>query len=154
MAYINKSGYVVLSRGILEHIEVAKANPEICGEWFEGCHVHHINGIKTDNRPENLLVLTNSEHMKTHMLGKVHTKEQNERIAKAKNGVRGKGKSVRIMQFDKEGNLIAVWDNALIASENTGVDFGNIRRVCRGERQTAGGYVWRNEVGKENIHRG
>ena len=28
--------------------------------------VHHINGDKTDNRPENLMVMTRSEHMKLH----------------------------------------------------------------------------------------
>lgn len=35
--------------------------------------VHHINGDKKDNRPENLLVLTSSDHMKLH---RSVTKEQ------------------------------------------------------------------------------
>ena len=30
--------------------------------------VHHINGNKLDNRPENLQVMTNSEHVKLHGL--------------------------------------------------------------------------------------
>lgn len=30
-------------------------------------HVHHINGDKGDNRPENLMVLSNAEHTKLHM---------------------------------------------------------------------------------------
>jgi HNH endonuclease len=30
-------------------------------------HVHHINGDKQDNRPDNLAIMTQSEHMRGHM---------------------------------------------------------------------------------------
>lgn len=32
----------------------------------EGCHIHHLNGIKTDNRPSNLICLTPAKHNEAH----------------------------------------------------------------------------------------
>lgn len=48
------------------HVIIAKNYPEICGEWFEGAVVHHINGLKYDNRPENLKVMSKEEHQLWH----------------------------------------------------------------------------------------
>ena len=50
---------------VMEHILVAE---EMLGRSLadDEC-VHHINWIKDDNRPENLQVMTKSEHMSYHM---------------------------------------------------------------------------------------
>lgn len=45
------------------HQLVAKAFPEICGEWFEGCEIDHINGITTDNRAVNIRVTDKKGNM-------------------------------------------------------------------------------------------
>jgi hypothetical protein len=54
----NKKGYA------LAHIVVYEKYYNI--KVPEGYVVHHINGIKSDNRPENLLVLGVNEHHKLH----------------------------------------------------------------------------------------
>lgn len=68
--YIAQSGYVFIKVGIRkwrqEHRLVVER--ELGRPLSRHEHVHHINHVKTDNRPENLQVLTNTEHYAVHHL--------------------------------------------------------------------------------------
>lgn len=54
----------------------------------------------------------------------------------------------RVCQYDKGGNIINIYKNATDAETKTGIKRENIYRVCRGERKSTGGYIWRysNEI--------
>ena len=52
---------------VLEHIIIAETK---IGRYLKADEVvHHINGVKNDNRPDNLLVLTKHEHSQLHKNG-------------------------------------------------------------------------------------
>lgn len=52
-------------------------------------------------------------------------------------------KNKPVAQFDKDGNLIAVFKSMKEASEAVSGHQSNITFVCNGQRKTAYGYVWR-----------
>lgn len=56
----------------------------------------------------------------------------------------------RVCQYDKGGNIINVYKSATDAENKTGIKRKNIYRVCRGERMSTGGYIWRYEDELQN----
>lgn len=164
MSYTHSQGYKVISGDKLEHIVVAKANPDICGEWFEGCVVHHLNGNKQDNRPENLRVVTTTEHSLIHKphLGHHHSEETKMRLSDARKGKPSPRKGVTLSeetkikiseskehravnQYSVNGDLIASYPSVREAALVTGIKKAYIRKCCGGFSKISGGYKWSYE---------
>ena len=66
-------------------------------------------------------------------------KQKQSEAKKGKNNPRTK----RIIQHDKQGNLIRIWDYAKQVTEELGINHGNIIQCCKGKRKSAGGFVWK-----------
>lgn len=52
-------------------------------------------------------------------------------------------KAISVLQYDKNNNLVAKHFSIMDAERNTGIYNSNIVKCCKGERKTAGGYVWK-----------
>lgn len=51
-----------------------------------------------------------------------------------------------VLQYDKQGNLIKEWKYCSMAARELGYDVSTIAKCCRGDYQTAYGYVWKYKV--------
>lgn len=138
MVVENIRGYLSLNlsrNGKVKHFRVHRLVWEAFnGPIPEDMQVNHINEDKSDNRLENLNLMTPKEN--------TNWGTGRERMAKTQtNGVLSKP----VIQYDLDGNVVAKYPSAQEAHRQTGLLRSNISNCCRGVNyvKTVGGFIWK-----------
>lgn len=100
---------------------MAIAFPDICGEWFDGCEVHHIDGNQENDAATNLKVMTREEHHRLH------------------DGI--------ITKYTMDGEKVGEYLSSKEAAESVDnkVTSAAIRECLCGVSKSCAGYIWKRE---------
>lgn len=135
---IDKYGYVVygLCRGKHKMMKFCTAHRLVYeafnGEIPDGMHVNHINEDKTDNRPENLNLMTPKENNNwgTHT-ERVHKKLINGKLSKP------------VLQYTLDNVFIKEWPSIKEIQRQLNFSKSYIIGCCKGKYKKAYDYIWK-----------
>lgn len=110
--------------------------------------IDHINTNRIDNRIENLRWSTRYENTHNPLTlqnckERVYTKERTEKINKTRIERGRKCAPKKVYQYSKAGVFIKEYSCAKKAGEELNTNAQPISMCCKGDRLTAGGFVWR-----------
>lgn len=119
-------------------------------------YVDHINGVRDDNRVENLRWVTYKENYLnpltlSKMRENTYIRETYLKAIETKKKNKSKRAPKTVYQFDKNGNFVGGYYSGAEASRKTGIDHSSIIDACNGKSITAGGYFWSFDKNKVEI---
>lgn len=126
--------------------------------------IDHINGIKTDNRVDNLRWCSHKDNCnnpitKDKMLKTVRSEEYRKKCSEREKGKKlsdetkkkmsisrtgsSNWRSKTVYQYSLDGNLIAIYESTGIAAKETNSIQSQISNCCNGKIKKHNGFIWR-----------
>lgn len=139
---LSKRGYYTLTLQNKPYLKKAKIHRLVAEAFIDKVdgktHINHINGIKTDNRIENLEWCTNQENI-LHSYRKLNRKPP-------MTGVVNGAKSKQVLKYKKDGTFIERFPSVAEAVRSLGKGhISNIAKCARGGIKHAYGFIWKYE---------